>query len=112
MNDLGIQGSQVLRVAGGVAASPSVPPARLVSAAHEFEAAIMKELLAPMQPGNGTLGSDTDENSSSPLGSFAGEALGKAISEGGGFGIAKSILRQLTDEKGHSGYHAIAIKRD
>jgi len=112
MSHIGIQGSKVPLPVSGVAALPSVPSPRLVSAAHEFEAAIMKELLAPMQPGNSTLGSDSDESSSSPLGSFAGDALGKAISESGGFGIAKSILRQLSAESNHSGNRAIPTKEN
>jgi Rod binding domain-containing protein len=74
-----------------------VPPPRLVKAAHEFEASMMKELLAPMQSGKDVLGGDDDsDNSNSALTEFASEALGKAISERGGLGIATSILRQLS----------------
>ena len=77
---------------------------RLVKAAHEFEAAMMKELLAPLQAGHDPLGGDGDEGgSNSALGSFAGEALGKAISEHGGFGIARSILQKLSSGSNHSG---------
>jgi Rod binding domain-containing protein len=73
------------------AASP-----RLVKAAHEFEASMMKELLAPMQPGKDPLSSeDESDPSNAALSEFASEALGKAISERGGLGIAKSILHQL-----------------
>lgn len=77
------------------------PQPRLVKAAHEFEAAMMKELMAPLEPGHDPLGGEAEDGSSSALGSFAGEALGKAISEHGGFGIAKSIIHQLTGN--HSG---------
>ena len=75
------------------------PQPRLVKAAHEFEAAMMKELMAPLEPGHDAV--DGEDSSFSALGSFAGEALGKAISEHGGFGIAKSIIHQLTGN--HSG---------
>jgi Rod binding domain-containing protein len=76
---------------------------KLVSAAHEFEASMMKELMAPLQSGDAlTGGNGDDEGSSSALGSFAGEALGKAISEHGGFGIATSILHQFAT-RNHSG---------
>jgi Rod binding domain-containing protein len=90
----------------GVAAAPSsnTPSPKLVSAAHEFEAAMMKELMAPLAPGRDSLEGGEDEGgSSSALSSFAGEALGKAISEHGGLGIAKSILHQLTAKSNHSG---------
>jgi len=71
---------------------------RVVKSAHEFEAAMMKELLAPLEAGHDPLlGGDEDEGSGSTgaLGSFASEALGQAISEHGGFGIADRILKQL-----------------
>jgi Rod binding domain-containing protein len=88
----------------GAASNGAVPQPRLVRAAHEFEAAMMKELMAPLEPGSDPLGEDSDgEGSSSALGSFAGEALGKAISEHGGFGIAKRIISQLTAGSNHSG---------
>ena len=88
----------------GAASNGAVPQPRLVKAAHEFEAAMMKELMAPLEPGSDPLGEDSDgEGSSSALGSFAGEALGKAISEHGGFGIAKRIISQLTAGSNHSG---------
>ena len=86
------------------AGSTGAPQPRLVKAAHEFEAAMMKELLAPLQAAHDPLGGDEDEvGSNSALGSFAGEALGKAISEHGGFGIARSILHQHTSGSNHSG---------
>jgi len=89
-------------------AAAAQPSPRLVSAAHEFEAAMMKELLAPLAPGHDSLGSDgEDEGSESALSSFAGEALGKAISEHGGFGIANRILHQLSSASNHSGRLAI-----
>ncbi len=84
-----------------VLSTAATPQPRLVKAAHEFEAAMMKELMAPLEPGHDPLGGEAEDGSSSALGSFAGEALGKAISEHGGFGIAKSIIHQLTGN--HSG---------
>ena len=85
----------------------TTPSPRLVSAAHEFEAAMMKELMAPLERGHDLLGAADEEDSSSALDSFAGEALGKAISEHGGFGIAKAILHQLTAGSNHSGKSAV-----
>jgi Rod binding domain-containing protein len=70
----------------------------LVHAAHEFEAQMMKELLKSMSAGNGLDGGESDSatGSGSALGEFASEALGRGLSERGGFGIATSIVRQLT----------------
>jgi flagellar protein FlgJ len=76
---------------------------RLKSAAHEFEASLMQEFLKPLQHDSlfapeksvdsGTDGdTDDDEGSSGALMSFGSEAMAKAISERGGFGIATRIL--------------------
>jgi Rod binding domain-containing protein len=80
---------------GGAAAAPSP---RLVHAAHEFEAQMMKELLKPMTSTNGLDGEENDSSSGSggALSGFASEALGRGLSEAGGFGIASSIVSQLT----------------
>jgi Rod binding domain-containing protein len=79
-------------------ATPAAPTPRLVHAAHEFEAQMMKELLKPMISTNGLDGEENESSSGSggALGEFATEALGRGLSEAGGFGIANSIVRQLT----------------
>jgi hypothetical protein len=79
--------------------TPDAPPPRLVRAAHEFEAQMMKELLKPLTAGDGLTGSDDESGSTGALGDYAGEALGRALSEAGGFGIANRILGQFS----HSG---------
>jgi Rod binding domain-containing protein len=84
-------------------ASADTPQPRLVRAAHEFEAQMMKELMKPLTDGDSLTGagdhSDNTYGSGEALGEFASEALGKALSEGGGFGIANSIVHDLS----HSG---------
>lgn len=88
------------------AESASTNP-RLVAAAHQFEAAMMQELLGPLtreMQGMGGLSNDaedglTDDGDGGPnqaLTSFASEALGEALSERGGFGIASSVLKKLS----------------
>ena len=72
--------------------STEAPQPRLVAAAHEFEAQLMKELLRPMTSGMGVDGNESEAEGGSILGSFATEALGKALSNLGGLGIATSIL--------------------
>jgi Rod binding domain-containing protein len=85
----------------------ATPQPRLVRAAHEFEAQMMKELMKPMTRADSLTGADDDSDSDSggdsgsngALGEFASEALGRALSEGGGFGIATRIVKDLS----HSG---------
>jgi flagellar protein FlgJ len=88
-------------------ASSSVSP-RLVRAAQEFEALMMKELLKPMTGQDALTGEVTDDGgdagSTGALGEFASEALGQAISRNGGFGIAARIERELS-RSGHPSDH-------
>lgn len=73
------------------------PEPRLVRAAHEFEAQMMKELLAPMTARDSLVGdSDSEEAGSGTLGEFASEALAGALSARGGFGMADRIVGQLS----------------
>jgi Rod binding domain-containing protein len=88
------------------------PSPKLVSAAREFEAQMMKELLQPMTEGD-ALGGEDDDDSGLALGSgsgsggaladFASESLGRALSERGGFGIADQIIRELSKKGNQSG---------
>jgi Rod binding domain-containing protein len=84
----------------GVVAMPdqsaSVPQPRLVEAAHEFEAQMMKELLRPMARTNGMDGDEADAGSGGALADFATEALGQSLSKSGGLGIARCILQSLS----------------
>jgi Rod binding domain-containing protein len=95
---LSITGTAAVTAGTGAASSQTTPQPRLVHAAHEFEAQMMQELLKPMTSSNGLDGEDGDSasGSSGALGAFASEALGRALSEQGGFGIATSIVRQLS----------------
>lgn len=87
-----------------VSDSQALPQPRLVRAAHEFEAQMMKELMKPItSAGSSITGGDDDSGSSSgssgALGQFASEALARALSDQGGLGIANQIVRELS----HSG---------
>jgi Rod binding domain-containing protein len=86
--------------------APSALNPRLVKAAHEFEAQMMKELLAPMTGKDPLFGDGEDSSdagvalgsgsgSGGALADFASESLGQALSERGGFGIADRIIHQL-----------------
>lgn len=80
---------------------------KLVSAAHEFEASLMKEFLKPLQQ-DGLFSEDGDKagddvsGSAGTLMSYGAEAMAKAISEQGGFGIAQKILAHFKVETNHS----------
>ncbi len=80
-------------------AGSNVSP-RLVRAAQEFEAQMMKELLKPMTGQDALTGEETeaggDAGATGALGEFASEALGQAISRHGGFGIADRIVQDLS----------------
>ena len=77
---------------------------RLVRAAHEFEAQMMKELLKPLTSGDGLTGSEDEPGSAGALGDYAAEALGRALSEAGGLGIANRIVGQVSQSSiSHSG---------
>ena len=92
----------------GQGTSQTTPQPRLVRAAHEFEAQMMQELLKPMISGNGLDGEDgAASGSGSSLAEFASGALGRALSERGGFGIADGIVRELS----HSGNKPITVQK-
>jgi Rod binding domain-containing protein len=76
--------------------SASVAQPRLVQAAHEFEAQMMKELLKPMTRAASMDGDESDSGSGGALADFATESLGESLSRSGGLGIATSILRSLS----------------
>ena len=78
--------------------SAASPQPRLVKAAHEFEAQMMNELLKPLTESDGLTGDEDDAGlgSAGAIGGFASEALGRALSEHGGLGIADNIIRSLS----------------
>ena len=80
--------------AGGTSGAGVDP--RLKPAAHQFEACMMKEFLEPLQK-DGLFGEEGEgsEVSGNALMSFGSEALARAISERGGFGIATKIIGEL-----------------
>jgi Rod binding domain-containing protein len=61
---------------------------------------MMQELMKPLNRGAALTGadgdSDADSGSAGALGEYATEALGRALSQRGGFGIATSIVKQLS----------------
>lgn len=91
--------SEKLGAAAG--ARPPLDP-RLKPAAHEFEASLMKELLAPLEHDplcNNETDSESPDGSGNALMSYGTEALAKAISDRGGFGIADRILAHFAQRE-------------
>src|ERR1700722_5787442 len=74
--------------------------AKLVDAAQQFEATMLQELLKPMQHGQDSWGGDekSDDTTFDTISSFGTETMAKAISKGGGFGIARKVVSQITSE--------------
>lgn len=90
---------EIRGIGGAHAPSPALNAEnpRLKSAAHEFEASLMQEFLKPLQhdslfSDDKSGDSDGDEGSNGSLMSLGSQAMAKAISERGGFGIATKIL--------------------
>lgn len=89
----------------GVATEKSGVDPRLKSAAHDFEASMMQELLKPMEhdplfssgnsDGGGLAGGDVSMGTWSSLGA---QSLAKAISEAGGLGVATKIIQEVEAE--------------
>jgi len=99
---------EVIGAGGTHGQEATAPSPRLVRAAHEFEAQMMNELLKPMTGEDSLTGDDESQDSGLVSGSgsdgtladFASEALGQALSNRGGFGIADKIIRELTPAAG------------
>jgi Rod binding domain-containing protein len=64
---------------------------------------MMKELMKPLTDGNALTGEQEDSSAGSALGEFASEALGRSLSEQGGFGIAKHIVQELSHAGNQNG---------
>lgn len=74
--------------------------AKLVDAAQQFEGMMMQEMLKPMRAGQDSWGGEekNDDAAADTISSFGTEAVAKAIAKGGGLGIAKQVVRQVTLE--------------
>jgi len=73
---------------------------KLADAAQQFEAMMLQEMLKPMREGQNSWGGDDKsdgdgDSASDTIRSFGTEAFAKAISKGGGFGIAKQVISQV-----------------
>ncbi len=80
--------------------------AKLASGAHEFEAMMLQQMMKGLKfgqaPGDGADGEE-GSGANGTLQSYGTEALAKAISGQGGFGIARKIIEQVTAEDAAKG---------
>jgi Rod binding domain-containing protein len=76
--------------------------AKLAEAAQQFEGMLLEEMLKPMRTGNSDGAWSTEEQSSDSgedtINSFGVEAVATAIAKGGGLGIARQVVQQVTAE--------------
>jgi flagellar protein FlgJ len=82
------------------AAADGVNP-KLVNAAQQFESMLLQEMLKPLRSGEDSWGGDTGKESDSSMdtiSSFGTEAIATAIAKGGGLGIARQVIKQVTRE--------------
>jgi Rod binding domain-containing protein len=89
-----------LTAAGG-ASAPDPKLAKLTSAAQSFEAMMLNEMLKPLHFGAGVADGSEDDagGAADTIKGMATDALGKALASGGGFGIARKIVKQVTAEE-------------
>lgn len=83
-----------------VASADAARQAKLADAAQQFEAMMMQELLKPFSNRQDGWGADSQNSDagSDTMSSFGTEAMAKAIAKNGGLGIAKQVIRQVTQE--------------
>jgi Rod binding domain-containing protein len=106
----GVSGIVAAATGPGAATNAAMPSPRLVRAAHEFEAQLMKELLRPMTESGSLTGDGDGSGGAGTLGEFASESLAGALSASGGFGIADRILGEVS-RSGNSSKNSSVIEK-
>lgn len=88
--------------ASAAAAAEDAKNPKLVNAAQQFESMLLQEMLKPMRGGGEDSwgGDDSSSNDSAmdTISSYGTEAMATAISKGGGLGIARQVIQQVTLE--------------
>ena len=92
-----------MRIESGLAtqhfASGKVDP-KLVDGAHQFEAMMLEQILKPLNFGGSPddSGTENEGGAAGTIRGFGTDAVAKAVATGGGFGLARQIVRQVTAE--------------
>ena len=78
------------------AAAPKDDPAKVVDAAHQFEALLIGQMMKGMRESEGGwMGTDEDDASSSAM-EYAQEMFAQSMAAGGGLGLASLVAKGLT----------------
>src|SRR5579872_7027965 len=93
----GVLSSGLVAAAGSLTTPPSKnSPEKIAEAAKQFEGLLIGEMFKAMHSDGeqGWLGTGEDQTASSAMG-MADEYFAQAIANHGGFGLAKTVARQL-----------------
>ena len=73
---------------------------KLVDGARQFEAMMLEQMLKPLSFGGSPddPGGESEGGAAGTIRGFGTEAVAKAVAMGGGFGLARQIVRQVTAE--------------
>lgn len=86
---------------GAATGAEAVQNRKLEAGAHAFEAMLLGEMLKPLKFGEAEASDDDgDGGAAGTMRGIGTEALSKAISDGGGLGIADEILHGIQVERG------------
>ena len=83
---------------GQTTAAETREKSRLVDAAQQFEGVFLQQLLKPLQDAAKDDGEEKSPGSDT-MSSYGTEAVAKAISKGGGMGIARQIVAKVELER-------------
>ena len=87
--------SPLLAGASDASAPPKDDPAKVVDAAHQFEALLMGQMMKTMRESEGGwMGTDEDDASSSAM-EYAQEMFAQSMAAGGGLGLANLVAKGL-----------------
>ena len=90
-----------IQLDGTAATATTAANRKLVDGAHEFEAMMLGQMMKGLSFGvaPGEDPEDAEAGAAGTVRSFGTEAVAKAVAAGGGFGLARQIIRQVTAEQ-------------
>lgn len=95
---------------GSTLGTEAIQDKKLAAGAHEFEAMLLAEMMKPLKFGEAESSEEDEGGAAGTIRSMGTEAMAKAISAGGGLGIAREILSQVRAERDAHGGNAHATK--
>lgn len=85
---------------GAESEAKDIKAARIERAAKQFEGILLNQLLAPLVERDKSLGQNEEEDgAANQVRQVAVQALSNAISNGGGIGVARMLVRQLQGQR-------------